>query len=239
MHTITTAFDLRRAARRVQVGLLGAVLLVSFATVRADDLDLDLLIEYRTVIAGNDGITRSSEYVERFTRRASRVWAEKVMPDSPANHVRAASVGPETAHQHLDLGRAARSIERLPDGRVIFTMVNVPDRLVVDIAPPEHPTVGFNGSWQQNFYLIAPESLRQMQRLAAPAGATRYELSNSAGTTKILWDDRLQYPREIVSVSKDGRTRQSMIARVAKPAAVLPWYGIERFDRRSLADFSD
>ena len=42
--------------------------------------DLDLRLEYRTVTVGLDGVTRSTEYVERFTRRADRIWAEKVMP---------------------------------------------------------------------------------------------------------------------------------------------------------------
>ncbi len=229
-----------QAARFARVALLALLCQTGWAGA-ASAQDLDLKLEYRTVTVGFDGVTRTTEYVERFTRRADRVWTEKVMPAVVAGIQTGQAAAPGASHQHLDLGRAARSVERLPDGRVIFTMVNVADRLIVDIGQPDYSTVGFDGSWGQNYFLIAPSALRQMQRVGAgPSSDTvRYERSTSAGTTRVVWDERLKIPLEVVSVSKDGRTRQSMISRVVPSSALLPWAGLERFDRRSLADFSD
>ena len=236
-----TRFTLGQVCAGAGLGLLVAASLLP-AVRAAHAQDLDLTLEYRTVTAGHDGVTRSSEYVERFTRRASRVWAEKVMPAGvPRDDHDSAAKGRGAHHKHFDMARAARSVERLPDGRVIFTMVNVADRLIVDVAPPEHSTVGFDGSWEQTYYLVSPATLRQMRQVGPGEvpGTLRYELSSNSGTTRVLWDERLKFPLEVASITKDGRTRQSMVARIARPAATLPWSGSERFDRRSLADFAD
>ncbi|MBS2128820.1 hypothetical protein KEX41_11410 [Burkholderia thailandensis] len=238
----------------------------------APDLDAVLLHESTTVSA--DGVTRTVTYRERMVRRHGHVWIERVRP-SGAKHAQAddahahdehahdgaadarmppprggvrpaaATADAHAGHRHFDFDAAARHVTN--DGGMIgVEYVDAVRRTVVAVPPAEYGTTGFDGSWDNAFYITPPS---QLKRLAAkgrpgPAPGTRwYEQTVGApraqGVNRILWSDTLQAPLIVEYRSANGHASRKLTLTPAPRAKVLPWRQLQSYARKEYADYLD
>jgi hypothetical protein len=246
-------------ARRILAGLAcgGAAALACAAPAPA----LDAVLLHESVTVGADGVTRTTTYRERMVRREGHVWVERVKPgaDGEAEHAHAhdhahapapAGVRPVAAqahagHKHFDFASATRHVTY--DGqRVRIEYVSAAERTVVDVPPAEYETTGFDGSWDNAYYLTPPARLKPLAASAKPGrapGTRWYEQQvgsgGARGMNRILWSETLQAPLAIEYRSADGRvTRKLTLTPVAR-AATPPWTRLQGYARKEYADFLD
>ncbi|MCL4634380.1 hypothetical protein [Burkholderia sp.] len=234
---------------------------VSLPAVAAADLDAVLQHESRTVTA--DGVTRTTLYRERMVRRDGHVWVERVLPAAAAGGEhgddhdhdhdhdagRRAGVKPAAAHaghKHFNFQAAARHVTY--DGKSArIEYVDVANRMVVSVPPAEYETTGFDGSWDNAYYVTPPSQLKRLavaKRGDAP-GTVWYEQAvdtpGARGANRILWSERLQAPLSVEYRSADGRVTRKLTLTPA-PAArrdTLPWQTLAGYSRKEYADYLD
>ncbi|WP_423369582.1 hypothetical protein [Burkholderia sp. LMG 32019] len=234
----------------------GMAALPAFA---AADLDAVLLHESRTVTA--DGVTRTTLYRERMVRRDGHVWVERVLPAAAAggghgddhdhdhDAGRRAGVQPAAAHaghKHFNFQAAARHVTY--DGKTArIEYVDAANRTVVSVPPAEYETTGFDGSWDNAYYVTPPSQLKRLavaKRGDAP-GTRLYEQAvdtpGARGVNRILWSETLQAPLSVEYRSADGRVVRKLTLTQA-PAArrePLPWTTLASYTRKEYADYLD
>ncbi|WP_296650976.1 hypothetical protein [Paraburkholderia sp.] len=234
----------------------------------AADLDAVVLHESRVVTA--DGVTRTTTYRERMVRRDGHVWVERVLPvaaagggrgghddhDHDHGHVRKnplrAGVQPvsahaaqatHTGHKHFNFQTAARHVTY--DGKTAhIEYVDAANRTVVGVPPAEYESTGFDGSWDNAYYVTPPSQLKRLA--AAKRGATTgtrwYEQAvDTRGVNRILWSDKLQAPLSVEYRSADGRVmRKLTLTQVpASRNKPLPWQTLADYQRKEYADYLD
>ncbi|NTZ87489.1 hypothetical protein FCJ61_32000 [Burkholderia metallica] len=236
----------------------GSVALPAFA---AADLDAVLQHDSRTVTA--DGVTRTTSYRERMVRRDGHVWVERVLPvaaaggehgddhghDHDHDAGRRTGVQPAAAHaghKHFNFQAAARHVTY--DGKSArIEYVDVANRTVVGVPPAEYETTGFDGSWDNAYYVTPPSQLKRLavaKRGDAP-GTVWYEQAvdtpGARGVNRILWSERWQAPLSVEYRSADGRVTRKLTLTPA-PAArrdTLPWRTLAGYSRKEYADYLD
>ncbi|WP_423761619.1 hypothetical protein [Burkholderia sp. NLJ2] len=240
----------------------GLAALPAFA---AADLDAVLLHESRTVTA--DGVTRTTMYRERMVRRDGHVWVERVLPvaaaggghgddhdhDHDVGRVRPdqqrTGVQPAAAHaghKHFNFQAAARHVTY--DGKTArIEYVDAANRTVVSVPPAEYETTGFDGSWDNAYYVTPPSQLKRLG-VAKPGDArgTRWyeqavESPGARGVNRILWSERLQAPLSVEYRSADGRVVRKLTLTQAPDARrePLPWQALAGYAHKEYADYLD
>ncbi|MCA7936052.1 hypothetical protein [Burkholderia cepacia] len=236
--------------------------MIALPACAAADLDAVLLHESRTVTA--DGVTRTTLYRERMVRRDGHVWVERVLPaaaaggggqgddhdhDHDAGPGRRAGVQPAAAHaghRHFNFQAAARHVTY--DGKTArIEYVDAANRTVVSVPPAEYETTGFDGSWDNAYYVTPPSQLKRLavaKRGDAP-GTLWYEQAvdtpGARGVNRILWSETLQAPLSVEYRSADGRVVRKLTLTPA-PAArreAPPWTTLARYARKEYADYLD
>jgi hypothetical protein len=219
---------------------------------------LDAVLLHESVTVGADGVTRTTSYRERMVRRDGHVWVERVRPDAPAHAhahghddapasggVRPVAADAHAGHKHFDFASATRHVTH--DGqRVRIEYVSAAERTVVDVPPAEYETTGFDGSWDNAYYLTPPARLKALAAGAKPGPAPgtrwyeqRIATADARGVNRILWSEPLQAPLAIEYRSADGRvTRKLTLTPVAR-AASAPWTRLQGYARKEYADFLD
>ncbi|MBN3730508.1 hypothetical protein [Burkholderia sp. Tr-20390] len=233
---------------------------VALPAVAAADLDAVLLHESRTVSA--DGVTRTTMYRERMVRRDGHVWVERVMPvaaagghrndhDHDHDHDAGVRAGMQPAaahagHKHFNFQAAARHVTY--DGKTArIEYVDAANRTVVSVPPAEYETTGFDGSWDNAYYVTPPSRLK---RLAAAKrgdvpGTRWYEQAvdtpGARGVNRILWSETLQAPLSVEYRSADGRVVRKLTLTPAAAARreTLPWQALASYTRKEYADYLD
>ncbi|WP_175965458.1 hypothetical protein [Burkholderia sp. BCC0322] len=231
---------------------------VALPALAAADLDAVLLHESRTVTA--DGVTRTTMYRERMVRRDGHVWVERVLPvaaagghgdDHDHDHDAGARTGVQPAaahagHKHFNFQAAARHVTY--DGKAArIEYVDAANRTVVGVPPAEYETTGFDGSWDNAYYITPPSQLKRLavaKRGDVP-GTRWYEQAvdtpGARGVNRILWSERLQAPLSVEYRSADGSVARKLTLTPA-PAArreTLPWQTLARYTRKEYADYLD
>ncbi|NTY34942.1 hypothetical protein [Burkholderia diffusa] len=242
----------------------GLAVLPAFA---AADLDAVLLHESRTVTA--DGVTRTTMYRERMVRRDGHVWVERVLPvaaaggghdddhdhDHDVGRVRQdplrAGVQPAAAHaghKHFNFQAAARHVTY--DGKTArIEYVDAATRTVVSVPPAEYETTGFDGSWDNAYYVTPPSQLKRLGA-AKPGDApgTRWyeqavDTPGARGVNRILWSERLQAPLSVEYRSADGRVVRKLTLTLTQEQAArrapLPWQALAGYAHKEYADYLD
>ncbi|AYQ42291.1 hypothetical protein BLA9940_00505 [Burkholderia aenigmatica] len=237
---------------------------VALPALAAADFDAVLLHESRTVSA--DGVTRTTLYRERMVRRDGHVWVERVLPvavagshdddhdhDHDAGGAREkpprAGVQPAAAHaghKHFNFQAAARHVTS--DGKTTrIEYVDAANRTVVSVPPAEYETTGFDGSWDNAYYVTPPSQLKRLavaKRGDAP-GTRWYEQAvdtpGARGVNRILWSEKWQVPLSVEYRSADGRVVRKLTL-TPTPAArreTLPWQTLASYTRKEYADYLD
>ncbi|CAB3755943.1 hypothetical protein GQ57_02510 [Burkholderia sp. MSh2] len=223
------------------------------------DLDAVLLHESRTVTA--DGVTRTTTYRERMVRRDGHVWVERVLPvaaagghDDEHDHDRAPRAGVQPAaaraghagHKHFNFQAAARHVTY--DGKAArIEYVDAANRTVVGVPPAEYETTGFDGSWDNAYYVTPPSQLKRLavaKRGDAP-GTRWYEQAvdtpGARGVNRILWSEKWQAPLSVEYRSADGSVVRKLTLTPAAAARreTLPWQALAGYTRKEYADYLD
>lgn len=219
--------------------LCGALALAAGALLPlgASAQDLALMVSFRAVQVGNDGVTRTTEYRERLIRQGDNVWTERIVPESSAaEHAAEHARG----HRHFDFSRAGRWLQKKADGTLRLLYADPHDRVLVDVDRTNYADVGFDGSWERARFLVDPASLAAMRVEGAPVdGAQWYTNTRPEGRTRVLWDERQRFPREVRSESADRRIRRTVTATPEPLPARMPWTRVEGFERKGYNDFLD
>lgn len=231
---------LKRSAFRLAV--LAVVSLLTAPAWAAPDLALEVV--HRSSSIGADGIQRDTLLTERMTRMGNTVWVERVMPagyahPDEAHKPQSASKSSRDEHKHADLSAATRWIERQEGGKVRFRLVAAHDKVIVDVAPNEFATVGFDGKWDAAYHLIDPALLKKLQPGTAESGAQWFENAKGAADTKvrILWSAKYEIPLKVISQSRTAtRTTTTKILSVAP---TKPWQAVSKFATKDYSDFLD
>ncbi|VWD64524.1 hypothetical protein [Burkholderia contaminans] len=242
---------------------------IALPALAAADLDAVLVHESRAVSA--DGVTRTTMYRERMVRRDGHVWVERVLPvaaagghgsdhDHDHDHdaggsretPQRAGVQPASAHaahaghKHFNFQAAARHVTY--DGKTArIEYVDTASRTVVSVPPAEYETTGFDGSWDNAYYVTPPSQLKRLavaKRGDVP-GTRWYEQAvdtpGARGVNRILWSETLQAPLSVEYRSADGRVVRKLTLTPA-PAArreTLPWQALASYTRKEYADYLD
>lgn len=257
----------RLVARRVRAALGATAMFAgapAFAAPAAPDLDAVLLHESASVSA--DGVTRTVTYRERMVRRDGHVWIERVLPAS-AKHgqasdghahdaahapqsrggvrAAAASTDAHAGHKHFDFDAAARHVTN-EGGKVRIEYVDAAQRTVVAVPPAEYETTGFDGSWDNAFYITPPSRLKRLAAKSTPgpvSGTRWYEQTVGApraqGVNRVLWSDTLQAPLVVEYRSADGHASRKLTLTPASRAKVPPWQQLQPYARKEYADYLD
>lgn len=203
--------------------------------------DVTLEVTHQSSALGADGIKRSSVFTERVVRQGDAVWIERVVP--PGAHLdddhAKAKMGAAKDHKHADLSAATRWIQRLPDGKLKFRLVAMHDKVVVDIAPAEYATVGFDGSWLAAYHLIDPAVLKKMKAGETTPQGQWYEDAKGANKIRVLWDEKRAMPLQVVSQSDQGRATRTTTVRVMDAMTKNPWNMTQKFSQKDYSDFLD
>lgn len=231
---------------------------VALPALAAADLDAVLVHESRTVSA--DGVTRTTMYRERMVRRDGHVWVERVLPvavagghgnDHDHDHDAGVRTGVQPAaahagHKHFNFQAAARHVTY--DGNTArIEYVDTASRTVVSVPPAEYETTGFDGSWDNAYYVTPPSQLKRLavaKRGDVP-GTRWYEQAvdtpGARGVNRILWSEKLQAPLSIEFRSADGRVVRKLTLTPATAARheTLPWQTLASYARKEYADYLD
>lgn len=218
-------------------GLLGGLFLSVAVCAKAQDLALK--IDHETTALGADGVTRITRFSERLVRRDNQSWLSRLLP--PVVHEDKASAGADKNHKHMDVNAAARWVFRGQDGQLRVRIVNVHDRLVVDVGPADYGNIGFDGRWTTAYQLMDPAQLQRMKvsDRPAPAGARWYEGVSRDARVQLLWDEKAGYPRRIESSNARGTLSSQMVATPEAMPSRLPWSGVAAYAQKEYADLLD
>lgn len=205
--------------------------------------DVSLEVTHRSVSLGTDGIQRSTEFTERVLRRGDTVWVERVLPagaHQEAEH-RQARMGAAKDHKHADLSAATRWIQKGADGKPRLKLVSAHDQIVVDIAPAEFATVGFDGAWPAAYHLIDPAVLQKLQPAARAGEARWFESppSTDRQQVRVLWDAKLEVPLQVQTRSANGLASRSTTVRLLASADKTPWQTTRHYTVKDYSDFLD
>ena len=201
----------------------------SAAGAGAPDLDLTILHYSRTMTA--EGVLRESRYEEKMLRRPGHVWRQRVLP-----------AGPVHTHGHPNYAVLPQHVI-LERGKVRLEAVNPHERELIAIPPAEYENVGFDGSWENAFFLIDPKRIAALplsQRPSAVAGAHWREQVRGGMFQRVLWDERRKVPLVVETGDRAGTTFARITIAARPPAArPLPWNALKGFAQKEFADFLD
>jgi len=204
---------------------------------------VDLRVTYYTRAIGHDGVLRETTHTNRVYRRVGWVWTERELPEAlrrSEGHGHAHHQGPHAGHAHDEANGAPLRVSRSDDGREQVEVILNQTRRVIEVEPAHHGNVGYGGSWDAQYWLVPPATLRAMQP-AGPAknGVQRYRQTAGEQTTVVDWDLRGQYPRLIERRDGHGTALTRVQAeRIAAPNPA-PWVASEKFDRGDYSDLLD
>lgn len=201
--------------------------------------DVSLEVTHKSSVLGADGIQRSTLFTERVVRQGDTVWIERVMPagaHQDDEHAKA-KVGAAKDHKHADLSAATRWIQRLPDGKLKFRLVAMHDQVVVDIAPAEYATVGFDGAWLAAYHLIDPAVLKTLKAGESTPQGQWFENTKGRNSVRVLWDAKREMPLQVLSTGANGS--RSTTIKVLSTAIKNPWNVTKKFAQKDYSDFLD
>lgn len=205
----------------------------------AHGADLAVKVDHDITVLGADGVTRINRFSERLIRRDNQSWVVRVLP--PHAHDEDEHKAGDKGHKHMDLAAAARWVVRQDDGSMRVRLVNDHERMIVEIAPVDYASIGFDGKWTTASQLLDPEQIKRMQpgKRGAPAGARWYEGGTRNARVQVLWDEKEQYPRRIESTSANGTGHSTMIVTREPMPATLPWKGLAGYAQKDYSDLLD
>ncbi|MDM0067900.1 hypothetical protein [Variovorax sp. J31P207] len=204
---------------------------------------VDLRVTHVSRSIGVDGVTRETRYTNRMFRRTGTVWTERELPEglrASLGHGHPHAHGPHAGHAHDEAQGAPLRITRRADGSELVEVVLDKTRRVIEVDRAHHGNVGYGGSWDAAYWLIAPAQLQRMTRVGAVRdGVQRYRGVQGETTTVVDWDVAGQFPRRIERSDAHGTSFYLLTATRLPAPKPEPWAASKGYDRGDYSDLLD
>lgn len=218
------------------LGLGAGMAAQAAAPERASPPDIDALVTYETQQVTSAGVTRTERWQERMVRRGEAVWTARVLPAGVAALHANERVAKPDGHKHFDFDRAARLVERTPNGELRLRFVDRDQKVVVSVPKTEYGAVGFDGDWDAAACIVPPTVVSGMRAVAADGWRTE---KAKGWSHKLRWSAAQQVPLRIESRRDDGSVTRVVTVTPTATSAALPWSGIDAFAQKEYDDFMD
>ncbi|MCP1265177.1 hypothetical protein [Aeromonas hydrophila] len=213
---------------------------LSFPLLADEVPDLVARIRYQDRVTSSDGISKESQWQEKWLRVGEQVWSQRLipLPLARANH---ATHDATPGHKHFTHQMAARWVTRDQQGMLQLRYADSWHNQLVEVPEEEYGQVAFKPDWPRIRHLINPALLQEMTPLdeAAPEQARWYEKREGNQRTRILWSSRWQLPLVVESASLDGYRSYRMEVTLKPLPKSLPWQQLEGYQTLDLRDFFD
>lgn len=204
---------------------------------------VDLRVTHLSRSVGADGVTRETRYTNRMFRRTGMVWTERELPEglrASLEHGHPQAHGPHAGHAHDEAQGAPLRITRQADGSERVEVVLAKTHRVIEVDRAHHGNVGYGGSWDAAYWLIAPAHLQRMERVGAVrAGVQRYRGVPGETMTLVDWDVAGQFPRRIERSDAHGTSFYLLTATRLPAPKPEPWAASQGYDRGDYSDLLD
>ncbi|MGL6512991.1 hypothetical protein ACSZM2_03850 [Aeromonas hydrophila] len=207
----------------------------------ADEIpDLAARIRYQDRVTSSDGISKESQWQEKWLRVGDQVWSQRLIP-LPLARAYHATHDATPGHKHFTHQMAARWVTRDQQGGLQLRYADNWHNQLVEVPEEEYGQVAFKPDWPRIRHLINPALLQEMTPLdeSAPEQARWYEKREGKQRTRILWSSRWQLPLVVESVSLDGYRSYRMEVTLKPLPKSLPWQQLEGYQTLDLRDFFD
>ncbi|MDX7780179.1 hypothetical protein SJR98_19030 [Aeromonas hydrophila] len=207
----------------------------------ADEVpDLAARIRYQDRVTSSDGISKESQWQEKWLRVGDQVWSQRLIP-LPLARAYHATHDATPGHKHFTHQMAARWVTRDQQGMLQLRYADNWHNQLVEVPEEEYGQVAFKPDWPRIRHLINPALLQEMTPLdeAAPEQARWYEKREGNQRTRILWSSRWQLPLVVESASLDGYRSYRMEVTLKPLPKSLPWQQLEGYQTLDLRDFFD
>lgn len=207
----------------------------------ADEVpDLAARIRYQGRVTSSDGISKESQWQEKWLRVGDQVWSQRLIP-LPLARAYHATHDATPGHKHFTHQMAARWVTRDAQGELQLRYADSWHNQLVEVPEEEYGQVAFKPDWPRIRHLINPALLQEMIPLdeAAPEQARWYEKREGNQRTRILWSSRWQLPLVVESASLDGYRSYRMEVTLKPLPKSLPWQQLEGYQTLDLRDFFD
>ncbi|QWL58355.1 hypothetical protein HQ400_08725 [Aeromonas jandaei] len=207
----------------------------------ADEVpDLAARIRYQDRVTSSDGISKESQWQEKWLRVGDQVWSQRLIP-LPLARAYHATHDATPGHKHFTHQMAARWVTRDQQGMLQLRYADSWHNQLVEVPEEEYCQVAFKPDWPRIRHLINPALLQEMTPLdeSAPEQTRWYERREGNQRTRILWSSRWQLPLEVESASLDGYRSYRMEVTLKTLPKNLPWQQLEGYQTLDLRDFFD
>ena len=213
---------------------------LSFPLLADEAPDLAARIHYQDRVTSSDGISKESQWQEKWLRVGDQVWSQRLIPLPLARAYHAAHDA-TPGHKHFTHQMAARWVTRDQQGMLQLRYADSWHNQLVEVPEEEYGQVAFKPDWPRIRHLINPALLQEMTPLdeSAPEQARWYEKREGNQRTRILWSSRWQLPLVVESASLDGYRSYRMEVTLKTLPKNLPWQQLEGYQTLDLRDFFD
>ncbi|WP_421161347.1 hypothetical protein [Aeromonas dhakensis] len=213
---------------------------LSFSLLADEVPDLAARIRYQDRVTSSDGISKESQWQEKWLRVGDQVWSQRLIPLPLARAYHAAHDA-TPGHKHFTHQMAARWVTRNQQDELQLRYADNWHNQLVEVPEEEYGQVAFKPDWPRIRHLINPALLQEMTPLdeAAPEQARWYEKREGKQRTRILWSSRWQLPLVVESASLDGYRSYRMEVTLKSLPKTLPWQQLEGYQTLDLRDFFD
>ncbi|HCT2508853.1 TPA: hypothetical protein OTR37_004226 [Aeromonas dhakensis] len=213
---------------------------LSFSLLAEEVPDLAARIRYQDRVTSSDGISKESQWQEKWLRVGDQVWSQRLIPLPLARAYHAAHDA-TPGHKHFTHQMAARWVTRNQQDELQLRYADNWHNQLVEVPEEEYGQVAFKPDWPRIRHLINPALLQEMTPLdeAAPEQARWYEKREGKQRTRILWSSRWQLPLVVESASLDGYRSYRMEVTLKPLPKALPWQQLEGYQTLDLRDFFD
>ncbi|OBR46056.1 MULTISPECIES: hypothetical protein [Aeromonas] len=213
---------------------------LSFSLLAEEVPDLAARIRYQDRVTSSDGISKESQWQEKWLRVGDQVWSQRLIPLPLARAYHAAHDA-TPGHKHFTHQMAARWVTRNQQDELQLRYADNWHNQLVEVPEEEYGQVAFKPDWPRIRHLINPALLQEMTPLdeAAPEQARWYEKREGKQRTRILWSSRWQLPLVVELASLDGYRSYRMEVTLKPLPKSLPWQQLEGYQTLDLRDFFD
>ena len=213
---------------------------LSFPLLADEVPDLAARIRYQDRVTSSDGISKESQWQEKWLRVGDQVWSQRLIP-LPLARAYHATHDATPGHKHFTHQMAARWVTRDQQGMLQLRYADSWHNQLVEVPEEEYGQVAFKPDWPRIRHLINPALLQEMTPLdeRAPEQARWYEKREGNQRTRILWSSRWQLPLVVESASLDGYRSYRMEVTLKTLPKNLPWQQLEGYQTLDLRDFFD
>ncbi|WP_017786237.1 hypothetical protein [Aeromonas dhakensis] len=213
---------------------------LSFSLLADEVPDLAARIRYQDRVTSSDGISKESQWQEKWLRVGDQVWSQRLIPLPLARAYHAAHDA-TPGHKHFTHQMAARWVTRNQQDELQLRYADNWHNQLVEVPEEEYGQVAFKPDWPRIRHLINPALLQEMTPLdePAPEQARWYEKREGKQRTRILWSSRWQLPLVVESASLDGYRSYRMEVTLKSLPKALPWQQLEGYQTLDLRDFFD